>query len=160
MSELYSVFILVIGYMFPTADSIRPFVEFPDKSPSREACVEIAQRLKCYVVAGYPAPTLPLEETKEQAVASEGQGAPQPAEPEASNKDTPKAQDAQESELATSAQKAVGVARNNAVVVDPNGAIIHEYTKVNMFESDLPWAQPGMSSIAQVVGPLTFVILR
>ncbi|CAE6439074.1 unnamed protein product [Rhizoctonia solani] len=106
------------GYVFPTAESILPFVEDPDKSPSRNACAEIAQRLKCYVVAGYPAPTLTPQESKEQA----GEDASDPAR---------------------GTKKSEGVARNNAIVVDPNGQIIHEYTKTNMFESDLPWAQPG-----------------
>ncbi|KAH7337094.1 carbon-nitrogen hydrolase [Rhizoctonia solani] len=95
------------GYVFPTAESILPFVEHPDKSPSRDACAEIAQRLKCYVVAGYPAST----------------------------------EDA--SDPAGGTKKSEGTARNNAIVVDPNGQVIHEYTKTNMFETDLPWAQPG-----------------
>lgn len=106
------------GYVFPTADSILPFVEHPDKSPSRDACAEIAQRLGCYVVAGYPAPTLTPQESKEQA----GEDASDPAE---------------------GTKKSEGTARNNAIVVDPNGRVIHEYTKTNMFETDLPWAQPG-----------------
>ncbi|CAE6449460.1 unnamed protein product [Rhizoctonia solani] len=106
------------GYVFPTAESMLPFVEHPDKSHSRDACAEIAQRLKCYVVAGYPAPTLAPQESKEQA----GEDGSDPAG-------------------ATKTSK--GVARNNAIVVDPNGQVVHEYTKTNMFESDLPWAQPG-----------------
>ncbi|CAE6465420.1 unnamed protein product [Rhizoctonia solani] len=106
------------GYVFPTAESIVPFVEHPDKSPSRQACAEIAQRLKCYVVTGYPAPTLTPEESKEQA----GNDASDPA---------------------GETKKSEGVARNNAIVVDPSGQVIHEYTKTNMFETDLPWAQPG-----------------
>lgn len=106
------------GYVFPTAESILPFVEHPDKSYSRDACAEIAQRLKCYVVAGYPAPTLTPQGGKEQA----GEDSSDPAE---------------------GTKKSEGVARNNAIVVDPNGQVVHEYTKTNMFESDLPWAQPG-----------------
>ncbi|CAE6533845.1 unnamed protein product [Rhizoctonia solani] len=106
------------GYVFPTAESILPFVEHPNESPSRDACAEIAQRLKCYVVAGYPATTLTPRESKEQA----GEDASDPA---------------------GGAKKSEGVARNNAILVDPNGQIIHEYTKTNMFEADLPWAQPG-----------------
>ncbi|CCO34761.1 hypothetical protein BN14_08869 [Rhizoctonia solani AG-1 IB] len=108
----------VAGYVFPNAESITPFVEHPDKSPSRQACAEIAQRLKCYVVAGYPAPTLTPEESKEQA----GSDASDPA---------------------GESKKPEGIARNNAIVVDPNGEVVHEYTKTNMFEADLPWAQPG-----------------
>jgi protein N-terminal amidase len=114
---------LLTGYIFPTADSIRPLVEHPDKSPSREACAEIAQRLGCYVVAGYPAPTLTIQESKDQTGESES------------------AQQSDDTEANT--QKAQGVARNNAIVVDPSGNVIHEYTKTNMFEADLPWAQPG-----------------
>jgi len=73
------------------------------------------------VVAGYPAPTISIQESKEQA---EGGSIP--------------AIDGDKKEPAGE-----GVARNNAVVVDPSGKVIHEYTKTNMFEADLPWAQPG-----------------
>ena len=109
------------GYVFPTAASILPFVERPGASLSTEACAEIAQRLGCYVIAGYPAPTLSIRQSKEQV---EG--------------DSASAADGDKGEPAGE-----GVARNNAIVVDPNGKVIHEYTKTNMFESDLPWAQPG-----------------
>ena len=54
------------GYVFPTAASILPFVERPGASLSTEACAEIAQRLGCYVIAGYPAPTLSIRQSKEQ----------------------------------------------------------------------------------------------
>lgn len=109
------------GYVFPTATSILPFVERPGASPSKDACAEIAQRLGCYVIAGYPAPTISIQESKEQV---EG--------------DSKSVTDGDKGEPAGE-----GVARNNAVVVDPSGKVIHEYTKTNMFESDLPWAQPG-----------------
>lgn len=73
------------------------------------------------MIAGYPAPTISIQESKEQV---EG--------------DSKSVTDGDKGEPAGE-----GVARNNAVVVDPSGKVIHEYTKTNMFESDLPWAQPG-----------------
>ncbi|KAG9077907.1 Carbon-nitrogen hydrolase, partial [Ceratobasidium sp. 370] len=108
------------GYVFPTADSILPFVEHPSASPSTNTCIELARRLQCHVIAGYPAPPLTIDESKQQA--KDG------TVPEASNQKAPSGQ---------------GVARNSAIVVDPNGNVIHTYAKTNMFEADLPWAQPG-----------------
>ncbi|KAG8741267.1 Carbon-nitrogen hydrolase [Ceratobasidium sp. 414] len=109
------------GYVFPTAASILPFVEHPGASPSTNTCAELARRLQCHVIAGYPSPPLAVDESKQQAKDE--------TVPEARSQKAPSGQ---------------GVARNSALVVDPNGNVIHTYAKTNMFESDLPWAQPGV----------------
>ncbi|QRW06435.1 carbon-nitrogen hydrolase [Ceratobasidium sp. AG-Ba] len=111
------------GYVFPTAESILPFVEHPNASPTKDTCAELARRLRCHVIAGYPAPPLTIDESKQQA-----QDGTTPASHNAEDETAPSGQ---------------GVARNSALVVDPNGNVIHTYAKTNMFEADLPWAQPG-----------------
>jgi protein N-terminal amidase len=49
------------GYVFPTADSIKPFLEEPITGPTSRFSSELATRLRCHVVAGYPE-RLPDEE--------------------------------------------------------------------------------------------------
>jgi predicted amidohydrolase len=42
------------GYVFPNAQSIAPHLEYPKSGPTSLFCRELAQRLQCYVTAGYP----------------------------------------------------------------------------------------------------------
>jgi len=42
------------GYVFPNADSIKPFLEDPITGPTSRFCAELATHLRCHVVAGYP----------------------------------------------------------------------------------------------------------
>jgi len=42
------------GYVFPTAASISPHLEHPHTGPTSLFCAELANRLRCYVAAGYP----------------------------------------------------------------------------------------------------------
>ncbi|KAJ7741349.1 carbon-nitrogen hydrolase [Mycena metata] len=42
------------GYVFESAASIAPYLEHPRTGPTSTFCAELARRLKCYVVAGYP----------------------------------------------------------------------------------------------------------
>ncbi|KAJ8457201.1 hypothetical protein ONZ51_g11677 [Trametes cubensis] len=56
-----SLFVLA-GYVFPDAPSISPYLEQPRTGPTSRFCSELAARLRCYVVAGYPE-RLPPNET-------------------------------------------------------------------------------------------------
>ncbi|KAJ7143590.1 carbon-nitrogen hydrolase [Mycena crocata] len=42
------------GYVFENAAAIGPYLEHPRTGPTSRFCAELAERLKCYVVAGYP----------------------------------------------------------------------------------------------------------
>lgn len=42
------------GYVFPDATAIKPFLEEPQTGPTSKFCAEVATRLHCHVVAGYP----------------------------------------------------------------------------------------------------------
>ena len=44
----------VQGYMFPDAPSIAPYLEHPKTGPTASFCAELARRLECHVVAGFP----------------------------------------------------------------------------------------------------------
>ncbi|KAJ6504696.1 carbon-nitrogen hydrolase [Mycena vitilis] len=49
------------GYVFDSAAAISPYLEHPRTGPTSTFCAELAERLKCYVVAGYPERLEPLE---------------------------------------------------------------------------------------------------
>ncbi|KAI9433244.1 carbon-nitrogen hydrolase [Lactarius psammicola] len=52
------------GYAFENASAILPFLEHPQTGVTSEFCASIAQKLRCYVVAGYPERLEPHEVTK------------------------------------------------------------------------------------------------
>ncbi|KAJ7160134.1 carbon-nitrogen hydrolase [Mycena filopes] len=58
------------GYVFESAASIAPYLEHPRTGPTSTFCAELARRLKCYVVAGYPERLEPSE--MEQHLAETG----------------------------------------------------------------------------------------
>ncbi|KAJ7575105.1 carbon-nitrogen hydrolase [Mycena floridula] len=49
------------GYMFPNAAAISPYLEHPRIGATSQFCSELAEQLKCYVVAGYPERLAPDE---------------------------------------------------------------------------------------------------
>jgi protein N-terminal amidase len=42
------------GYVFRSAPAILPFLEHPKTGSTSRFCAELARRLECYVVAGFP----------------------------------------------------------------------------------------------------------
>lgn len=116
------------GYMFPDSMAIGPFLEPGGKGPTSQLACELATRLDCYVVAGYPE-SLPPDEL------------PGPVSPG-------------ETEGAAGAAGAAGVAGvgggeggggvgyNSAVIAGPSG-VIGNYRKTFLFETDKVWCRPG-----------------
>ncbi|KAL1742339.1 carbon-nitrogen hydrolase [Schizophyllum fasciatum] len=49
------------GYVFDNSTSIKPYLERPHTGPTSHFCAELAARLRCYVVAGFPEQLLPEE---------------------------------------------------------------------------------------------------
>ncbi|TRM63894.1 carbon-nitrogen hydrolase [Schizophyllum amplum] len=49
------------GYVFDNSAAITPFLERPHTGPTSRFCSELAARLRCYVVAGFPEQLLPEE---------------------------------------------------------------------------------------------------
>ncbi|KAF8895593.1 carbon-nitrogen hydrolase [Infundibulicybe gibba] len=58
------------GYTFENATAITPYLELPRTGPTSRFCAELAARLQCHVIAGYPE-LLPPEE-REQLQGSAG----------------------------------------------------------------------------------------
>ncbi|KAF4590237.1 Carbon-nitrogen hydrolase [Pleurotus pulmonarius] len=94
------------GYTFPDATSISSVLEEPSAGPTSKFCAELAERLRCYVVTGYP------ERLRPEEVPS-GDEADQP------------------------------VGANSAVMYGPNGDLINNYRKTNLFDTDKTWAKAG-----------------
>ncbi|GBE85124.1 carbon-nitrogen hydrolase [Sparassis latifolia] len=49
------------GYLFPNAAAIAPYLEDPHSGPTSRFCAELAARLHCYVVGGFPERLAPHE---------------------------------------------------------------------------------------------------
>lgn len=94
------------GYTFPDATSISSVLEEPSSGPTSMFCAELAERLRCYVVAGYPECLHPEE-------VSSGADDDQP------------------------------VGANSAVMYGPDGDLINNYRKTNLYETDTTWAKAG-----------------
>jgi len=43
-----------LGYNFPTAEAIKPYLERPETGQTSLFCKALAERLRCHVMAGYP----------------------------------------------------------------------------------------------------------
>ena len=50
-----------VGYVFPDAPSISPYLELSQIGPTSQFCAELAKKLGCYVIAGYPEALSPDE---------------------------------------------------------------------------------------------------
>ena len=54
--------------MFPNAAAIAPHLEYPQTGITSRFCSELAEQLKCYVVAGYPEKLLSAETTNNSLI--------------------------------------------------------------------------------------------
>jgi protein N-terminal amidase len=109
----------LLGYVFDSAEAILPHLELPRVGPTSQFCKELAERLSCYVVAGYPE-RLGLYENSTTLAGEYVYRHP-------------------ENQL--HAQMQVGA--NSAVMYNPSGECVLEYRKTHMFETDVTWAKPG-----------------
>ncbi|TFK33047.1 carbon-nitrogen hydrolase [Crucibulum laeve] len=103
------------GYVFPNSTSILPHLEKPRTGPTSEFCSELAKKLECYVVAGYP------EEL------TEGEVTYLNSDHEDNHENQPNRQ----------------VGANSAVFYGPDGGWVGGYRKTNLFETDMTWAKAG-----------------
>lgn len=112
--------------MFPDAPSIAPFLEHPKTGPTASFCAELAKRLNCVVVAGYP----------ERLSAPDGQ-----RECSSSSTDVVPTPTSTHGHTPPSGHALIGA--NAALVYDSTPTLIHTYRKSNLFPTDLTWARPG-----------------
>jgi protein N-terminal amidase len=110
--------------MFPTAHSIKPYLEHPRHGPTALFCSDLALSLRCYVTAGYP------ERLSADEVELGIDNAPDTATASLEN-------DAQVEE----GKEMAGA--NSAVLYGPDGCWVGGYRKTNLFKTDLTWAKAG-----------------
>ena len=103
-----------VGYVFSDVSHISPFLEDPQTGPTSRFCAELAKRLHCYVIAGYPERLAPDEERRPVL-------------------------DQQPYQTATEE-----VGANSAIFYGPTGDFVGNYRKTNSFETDMTWSKPGL----------------
>ncbi|KAF9075968.1 hydrolase [Rhodocollybia butyracea] len=59
---------ILSGYVFEDSTEILPYLEYPRTGPTSQMCADIAQRLQCYVVAGYPERLVDSDETRNRDI--------------------------------------------------------------------------------------------
>ncbi|KAL4081138.1 carbon-nitrogen hydrolase [Scleroderma citrinum] len=109
------------GYMFPDAASISPYLEHPRTGPTSVFCAEIARRLECYVVAGFP-------ERLEHGFS-----------PPPTTNTTGSVQNLIDMHPSPPALPGA----NTAILYGPTGEFLSLYRKSNLYKTDLSWATAG-----------------
>lgn len=134
------------GYMFPSPSSILPYLEPQRIGPTALLCRELARRLGCCVIAGYPE-ALPSGSSEEAGDGDDGETEPRASgsristpRPPSSVPDTDRGKGGGDSDLK---DEALGVGYNSALVVDKWGEVVGNYRKTFRFETDKNWAREG-----------------
>jgi protein N-terminal amidase len=127
------VFFVLEGYNFESASAVTPFLEKPRIGPTSQFCSNLAKRLGCYVVAGYPE-LLEPEDLKD--CSGNDQVIIDPSE------------FADEKRGSVPERQIVGA--NSAGLYGPVGEWIGGYRKTNLFKTDKTWAAAGMSNPASL----------
>lgn len=133
------------GYTFSSPAAVRPYLETPFEGPTSEFCRNVARRIGCHVVAGYPeiierwtdddqrvdtaSTPLAKPELESPAVAT---GNSHYASTEGA---APSTSPIDDSELLIGA--------NSVMVYAPDGCLLLNYRKTNLYSLDLPWCIPG-----------------
>lgn len=131
------------GYMFSSPSSILPYLEQPRIGPTSLLARDLATRLRCHVVAGYPeaANTDPATSDDQQLSGLDATGAgPSSSRPRVGSLS---AADAGPPSMKELEGEALGVGYNSAVLVAPRGEVLGNYRKTFLFETDKNWARPG-----------------
>ncbi|KAK7462422.1 Carbon-nitrogen hydrolase, variant 2 [Stygiomarasmius scandens] len=124
---------IMSGYVFENASAITPYLELPQVGPTSQFCAELANRLGCYVIAGYP----------ERLVGEEAPGGRPDGDEEQERQKSQKLNgDVRDAEK-VGKQKPRIVGANSAVIYGPGGKYLGGYRKTNLFEIDKTWAKPG-----------------
>ncbi|PPQ71039.1 hypothetical protein CVT24_011920 [Panaeolus cyanescens] len=112
-------------YVFENASAISPHLEHPTTGPTSQFCAELAKNLGCYVTAGYP------EKLSEEEIKG--------LEPEVIT--LPSISEVEKKPNNSVLREQVGA--NSAVLYNPEGELICNYRKTNLFVTDLSWAKAG-----------------
>lgn len=104
--------------MFENANAIFPYLEHPKTGATSQFCSELAEKLGCYVIAGYP------EKLSDDEL----------AEFENTTAERRRTEDGTEIRQ---------VGANSAALCGPDGSWIGGYRKTHLYKTDITWAKPG-----------------
>ncbi|KAF6742216.1 carbon-nitrogen hydrolase [Ephemerocybe angulata] len=119
------------GYVFENATAISPHLEEPRVGPTSQFCAELAKKLNCYVLAGYPEK---LSDDEDKPPVLDAIPDPEQQLLDSTSTVTPGLP-------GSSSTQAVGA--NSAVLYDPQGEWAGGYRKTNLYDTDKTWAKPG-----------------
>jgi protein N-terminal amidase len=111
------------GYMFSKPSEVVPYLEQKKKGPTSMLVSELAARLQCHVIAGYPEA---LEDGATAAIV---------------NGSAPPSYSAEQVQGVVQPDAMVGY--NSAVLAAPSGEIVGNYRKTFLFETDKNWSREG-----------------
>ena len=109
------------GYVFDNAAAISPHLELPKTGATSLFCAELAKKLGCYVMAGYPEKLNDAELDEIKRTTTEPRHTETGIEIEQ-------------------------VGANSAVLCGPDGSWVGGYRKTHLYKTDLTWAKPGESN--------------
>ncbi|KDR82967.1 hypothetical protein GALMADRAFT_151975 [Galerina marginata CBS 339.88] len=110
------------GYVFENAASIAPYLELPQTGVTSQFCSELAKRLECYVIAGYPEELSTDELVEISLSAKEDEARPRMTE---------------------DGTLIHQIGANSAALYGPEGEWVGGYRKTNLFKTDMSWAKAG-----------------
>lgn len=137
------------GYIFSTPTSILPYLEPTTSGPTTQLAQDLARRIGCTVIAGYPEalPSAPVFQTSSSSSTGAVAGA-------GSSASTSESGAGERSDMGPKEMKALegeglGVGYNSAVIVGPGGKVLGNYRKTFRFDQDKNWAREGRSIFYQ-----------
>lgn len=140
--------------MFPTADAVAPFLEVAGKGVTSQLACELAGRLGCYVVIGYPELPSASDVVPEPSSSSANAAGPIGTATTVEEGSDLEAQNGASAEEAQNGEQgldrgdggkgtaAAGIGYNSAVIAGPAG-VIGNYRKTFLFETDKVWSREG-----------------
>jgi protein N-terminal amidase len=130
------------GYMYTSLEDIQDVLEDGKTGSTATLCSELARKMKCWVIAGFPEKVDDQVGVKEDETDNAGQDDGNDVDvdtiPEAQNLAT-----APGSTVSLSSEEFKGTAYNSAVIVSPSGTVYDTYRKSFLFETDKAWAKEG-----------------
>jgi len=133
------------GYNFTSLSDIQDLLE--DSKTGRTATLggELARRMKCWVIAGFPEGVRMEQETKNDGEEdlSDDENTAGTTTTAPSTSTTPTTSERKGEPPVEDNLKAY----NSAVIVSPTGQVVGSYRKSFLFETDKAWAEEGESGL-------------
>jgi protein N-terminal amidase len=128
------------GYTFTSLSDIQDLLEDSKTGRTATLCGELARRMKCWVIAGYPEGV-----RVEQEAGSDSEEDLSEEEDTGVSTTSTTTTTGDRNEATPVEDKLKGY--NSAVIVSPTGQVVGSYRKSFLFETDKAWAEEGESEV-------------